>query len=67
MIEQTLNETGLTAQRLELEITERIFMGDNDNTLTTLRRLKELGVRISADDFRHGLFVAQLPAQLPVR
>ena len=53
-IEQTLKETGLAPQRLELEITERIFMEDNDNTLSTLRRIKELGVRISLDDFGTG-------------
>jgi EAL domain-containing protein (putative c-di-GMP-specific phosphodiesterase class I) len=54
MIEQTLAETGLAPQRLELEITERIFMENNDSTLSTLRRLKELGVRVSLDDFGTG-------------
>jgi EAL domain-containing protein (putative c-di-GMP-specific phosphodiesterase class I) len=54
MVEQALKETNLAPQRLELEITERIFMEDNDNTLSTLRRLKELGVRISLDDFGTG-------------
>jgi len=54
MIEQTLKETGLAPGRLELEITERIFMENNDSTLSTLRRIKELGVRISLDDFGTG-------------
>jgi diguanylate cyclase (GGDEF)-like protein len=54
MIKDTLAETGLAPHRLELEITERIFMEDNENTLSTLRRLKELGVRISLDDFGTG-------------
>src|SRR5262249_49280185 len=54
MIESTLKETGLAPSRLEFEITERIFMEDNASTLTTLRRIKELGVRISLDDFGTG-------------
>ncbi len=53
-IEQTLAETGLAPHRLELEITERIFMEDSENTLATLRRIKELGVRIAMDDFGTG-------------
>jgi diguanylate cyclase (GGDEF)-like protein len=54
MIAQTLATTGLAPHRLELEITERIFMEDSENTLATLRRIKELGVRIAMDDFGTG-------------
>jgi diguanylate cyclase (GGDEF)-like protein len=53
-IEQTLAKTGLAPHRLELEITERIFMENSENTLATLRRIKELGVRIAMDDFGTG-------------
>jgi diguanylate cyclase (GGDEF)-like protein len=54
MVKEILVESGLAPHRLELEITERIFMENSENTLTTLRRLKELGVRISLDDFGTG-------------
>jgi diguanylate cyclase (GGDEF)-like protein len=54
MIEGVLAETGLAPGRLELEITERIFMDSDEATLTTLRRLKHLGIRISMDDFGTG-------------
>ena len=54
VIEQTLAETGLPPHRLELEITERIFMENTENTLATLRRIKGLGVRIALDDFGTG-------------
>jgi diguanylate cyclase (GGDEF)-like protein len=54
VIESILTETGLAPSRLELEITERIFMENSESTLSTLRRLKELGVRISLDDFGTG-------------
>jgi diguanylate cyclase (GGDEF)-like protein len=52
-IKQVLADTGLAPQRLELEITERIFM-DSEVTLSMLRALKELGIRISMDDFGTG-------------
>jgi diguanylate cyclase (GGDEF)-like protein len=53
-IERILAETGLAPSRLELEITERIFMDSGELVLTMLRRLKELGIRISMDDFGTG-------------
>ncbi len=53
-IERTLSETGLAPQRLELEITERIFMDSSEGTLAILRRLKDLGIRIAMDDFGTG-------------
>jgi diguanylate cyclase (GGDEF)-like protein len=53
-IERVLAETGLAPHRLELEITERIFMEHSEVTLSSLRRLKDLGVCISMDDFGTG-------------
>jgi diguanylate cyclase (GGDEF)-like protein len=53
-IERVLADTGLAPGRLELEITERVFMDSGEATLTALRRLKHLGIRISMDDFGTG-------------
>jgi diguanylate cyclase (GGDEF)-like protein len=53
-IERVLAEAGLPAHRLELEITERISMEKTGSTLTKLRELKQLGVRIALDDFGTG-------------
>ena len=53
-IRSVLAETGLAPHRLELEITERLFMEDSEKTLSTLHRLKQLGVRIAMDDFGTG-------------
>jgi diguanylate cyclase (GGDEF)-like protein len=53
-IKSTLAETGLAPHRLELEITERIFMEDSEKTLSILHRLKQLGIRIAMDDFGTG-------------
>jgi diguanylate cyclase (GGDEF)-like protein len=50
----TLAASGLAPDRLELEITERIFMENSERTLAILHQLKDLGVRISMDDFGTG-------------
>jgi diguanylate cyclase (GGDEF)-like protein len=49
-----LDRTGLSPDRLELEITERVLMEDTEINLATLRELKLLGVKISVDDFGAG-------------
>jgi diguanylate cyclase (GGDEF)-like protein len=54
VLETILAETGLAPHRLELEITERIFMEDSEKTLSTLHQIKQLGVRIAMDDFGTG-------------
>ncbi|WP_234002408.1 bifunctional diguanylate cyclase/phosphodiesterase [Erythrobacter sp. AP23] len=53
-VAQALEETGLSAHRLELEITETALLGNAEKALSTLSRLRELGVRISLDDFGTG-------------
>ena len=54
LIAGILARTGLAAEYLELEITERVLMQDSVANLDILRRLKSLGVRISIDDFGVG-------------
>jgi diguanylate cyclase (GGDEF)-like protein/PAS domain S-box-containing protein len=54
MVHAVLLETGLAANRLELEITEGVLIGDFSRALSVLRRLKALGVRIAMDDFGTG-------------
>ena len=54
VIAASLRETGLPANLLELEITESTAMRETDITLSTLTRLKELGVSIAIDDFGTG-------------
>ena len=49
-----LAKSGLPAQRLELEVTERLLLEDSDGTLATMEQLKNLGVSISLDHFGTG-------------
>lgn len=49
-----LAESGLPESRLELEITESVFLADTQENLKTLERLKALGVSIALDDFGVG-------------
>jgi len=44
----------LPPERLELEITETVLLGDTDANLATLHQLRKLGVHISMDDFGTG-------------
>jgi diguanylate cyclase (GGDEF)-like protein len=54
MILAVLLETGLNPQRLEVEITEGILFEDFERAIATLRKIKNLGVRIAMDDFGTG-------------
>ncbi|AQA00969.1 hypothetical protein BWQ93_17115 [Sphingopyxis sp. QXT-31] len=49
-----LASSGLPADRLELEITESIFISNVEKTLEALHSLRALGVRIALDDFGTG-------------
>src|SRR5579872_271015 len=49
-----LSSSGLPAGRLEIEITESVLLEKTTKSVTTLKRLRDLGVRISMDDFGTG-------------
>ncbi len=51
---KVLDETGLDAEFLELELTETVLMNHLDAIATTLQGLRERGVRVSLDDFGTG-------------
>ena len=54
MVSNHLQETGVRADRLELEITEGVFLAEGDSTDETFAKLKGLGVRLALDDFGTG-------------
>ena len=49
-----LAHSGLSPRRLELEITETVFLAETEANLATLHQLRDLGVSISMDDFGTG-------------
>jgi diguanylate cyclase (GGDEF)-like protein/PAS domain S-box-containing protein len=53
-VEAALQESGLPASALELEITENIAFGHDERLLTTLRALRAKGVGLAFDDFGTG-------------
>lgn len=54
VVTNALATSGLDPTRLELELTESVFMGDSDQTDETFKTLKSLGVRLALDDFGTG-------------
>jgi len=54
MLARILERTKLAPNRLELEITESIFLTDSDENVRLLNQIKHLGVRIALDDFGTG-------------
>ncbi|MCG6542181.1 EAL domain-containing protein [Pseudomonas sp. KSR10] len=54
MVRTVLEESGLPANRLELEITETALLQENQRTLDVLNELKAIGVRLAMDDFGTG-------------
>nr|WP_243414956.1 EAL domain-containing protein [Altererythrobacter segetis] len=54
IVTQALAASGLEPNRLELELTESVFMGDSETVDETFKALKLLGVRLALDDFGTG-------------
>lgn len=54
LVRRVLDETGLDAARLEIEVTESVLIADADKTAATLLELTDMGVTIALDDFGTG-------------
>ena len=54
VVSEALSRYKLPGNRIELEVTEGVFLGDNGSTLDVLKRLRALGVGIALDDFGTG-------------
>jgi diguanylate cyclase (GGDEF)-like protein len=53
-VRAALNDSGIAPGRLELEVTEGVLLQDTEQTLATLLRLQQLGVKLAMDDFGTG-------------
>lgn len=65
-VAKLLQDYGVDPQYFELEVTESAFSVDPLRTVTTLRQLKELGVKIAIDDFGKGYSSLQRLYLLPI-
>jgi len=51
---ETLRQTGLAPSRLQLEITEGVFIQNSQNALNSLTEIRKIGVGLALDDFGSG-------------
>jgi EAL domain-containing protein (putative c-di-GMP-specific phosphodiesterase class I) len=61
-----LRDSGLAAQRLELEITESLALRESEGALDIIRRVRDLGVRFAIDDFGTGYSALAQMQRFPV-
>ncbi|MFT3803904.1 MAG: EAL domain-containing protein [Burkholderiaceae bacterium] len=65
-VTDTLRDTGLPPELLELELTESLIAQDVEKVIATFRRLRDVGVKLSIDDFGTGYsslgYLKRLPA-----
>lgn len=54
LVIKTLDDSGLDARYLDLEITEGTLMNNSKNAISILNSLKEMGIKLSIDDFGTG-------------
>jgi EAL domain-containing protein (putative c-di-GMP-specific phosphodiesterase class I) len=65
-VQETLDRWRLAPTTLELEITENTIMADPFRAMSVLRRLSEMGVKLSIDDFGTGYSSLAYLKRLPV-
>ena len=66
LVRQVLEDTGLPADRLELELTESQLLDDIDNAINISRQLRALGVKLAIDDFGTGYSSLSYLKRFPV-
>lgn len=65
-IGRVLQQTGVDARYLELEITENILLDNTEQVIDTLRRLHQMGLEIAIDDFGTGYSGLSYLQQFPI-
>lgn len=66
LVRQVLEESGLSADRLELELTESQLLDDIDNAVSISHQLRALGVKLAIDDFGTGYSSLSYLKRFPV-
>lgn len=65
-IARVLEETGLAPEHLEIELTESAVMRDAEAAIATMRKLKDVGLKLSMDDFGTGFSSLSQLKRLPL-
>ncbi|MHA1569016.1 MAG: two-component system response regulator [Alphaproteobacteria bacterium] len=66
IVTRALMQSELAPKWLELEITESVMMGDIERVIPLMNNLRELGVKLSVDDFGTGFSSLTYLKQFPV-
>ncbi|HKE42121.1 MAG TPA: EAL domain-containing protein [Casimicrobiaceae bacterium] len=67
VVEEALKSSGLAARYLDLEITESVIITHHEKAVSTLMKLKQIGVSITVDDFGTGYSSLSYLARLPIQ
>ncbi|WP_457935946.1 EAL domain-containing protein [Mesorhizobium sp. 10J20-29] len=65
-VADVLQRTGLPGERLELEITESLFLNENQALIATMDRIRAMGVHFSLDDFGTGYSALAYVQKFPI-
>lgn len=66
VVSRVLEDTGVPAEYLELELTESVVMSNAAQTAVTLQAIRELGVQLAVDDFGTGYSSLAYLKRLPI-
>ncbi len=66
MLERVMGESEIPASAIELEVTESVAMGDMEENLERLRRIRAMGFKLSMDDFGTGFSSLTYLQQMPI-
>lgn len=65
-IERRLRDQEIDANTLQLELTETVVMDNTEHAIQTIKRLRELGIKVALDDFGKGYSSLSYLSRLPI-
>lgn len=66
MVKDVLAESGIPAEKLDIEVTENMVMTEMSSSIDALREMMAAGIRVSMDDFGTGYSSLSCLASLPI-